>query len=222
MKHLFILSILLSANVFSFGQCNPYFDFETGSTWETTNYSASEKMISRQVNEIKSIEENSNGWIAEVNMKSFNKKDKLDFEKDISMTCDDGNIKMDMTRFFPEEMLASFKEMNMELEIDNIQIPAELKVGDQLKNASIKISGDLPMTFETVITDREVVSKESITTPAGTFDCFKITYKVVSKSIMTIEMKGIDWVAKGVGMVKSENYNKNGKLSGISLLTSFE
>ena len=73
-----------------------------------------------------------------------------------------------------------------------------------------------------IITDREVVGKETLTTPAGTFECFVISQSNVSKGMTgTIKRTSKQWIAAGVGVVKTEDYKKNGKLDGYSLLTSF-
>ena len=76
--------------------------------------------------------------------------------------------------------------------------------------------------MSTLITDREVLGKESVTTPAGTFDCYIITQSTHIKSMAANQKRTTkQWIAEGVGVVKSEDYNKKGKLDGTSVLTSF-
>ncbi|MFT5891771.1 MAG: hypothetical protein ACI9Y7_001878 [Dokdonia sp.] len=77
------------------------------------------------------------------------------------------------------------------------------------------------MNISVMMIDRKVQNKESITTPAGTFECYVITY--TSKMKMGIGRTGSSkqWVAEGVGLVKQEDYNKKGKLTGSNMLTSF-
>ena len=59
------------------------------------------------------------------------------------------------------------------------------------------------------ITNRKVEGKESITTAAGTWDCFKISYhsKVLVKIIVGIPMNSnvTEWYAPGFGVVKTES-----------------
>lgn len=219
--HYTLIALLFTTGAL-YSQCNPFYNFKKGGQWEITNYGSNDKITSRQVNEVTSLKLNTNGWDASLKMQNYDKKGKLDFEKEISMSCDNGVISLDMSRFFPEEMLKSFKDMDMKMETDNLEIPSNLEVGQELKEASITLSGNIPFTMETRIKDRKVLAKEKITTPAGTFDCYKISYTVVSKTVMSMEYSSIDWIAKEVGMVKSESYTKNGKLNGYSLLTSFK
>jgi len=72
------------------------------------------------------------------------------------------------------------------------------------------------------ITNRKVEAIEDITTPAGTFTCYKISSDVETKMMMKISIKSVEWYAKNVGTVRTESYNNNGKLTGYTLLTDFK
>ena len=77
------------------------------------------------------------------------------------------------------------------------------------------------MTIE--IVNRVVESIEEVTTPAGTFECFKLNYDVKSKiGFIKQNYKNSVWYAKGIGAVKTETYDKKGKLDGTTLLTKFK
>ena len=64
--------------------------------------------------------------------------------------------------------------------------------------------------------------EESISTPAGTFDCFVITHDFETKMGLKIIGKSKQWLAEGVGLVKQINYSKNGKVNSSSEPTKFE
>jgi hypothetical protein len=72
------------------------------------------------------------------------------------------------------------------------------------------------------LSNRKCAAIESVTTPAGTFECYKITQDVEAKAIVKVLATDITWLAEGVGVVKSESYDKKGKLMGSSQLTKFE
>ncbi len=203
-----------------FGQCNPYFDFEQGNRWEITSYNAKGKSQGRQLTEIKSMVRRSNGWDAIMHLTLYDKKDKVVYSKDVEMICSDGVVSMDMTRLIPDEQLQAFRDMNMKIEMDNLEIPSDLEPGMALDEGSVTISGDIPMQMTVAITNRTVEGKESITTSAGTFDCYKINYATTTRMLMNIEGRGTDWIAEGVGLVKTETYNSSGKLISYSVLTS--
>ena len=76
--------------------------------------------------------------------------------------------------------------------------------------------------IETSELNRKVIDKGKISTPAGTFNCFVITYTSKMKSTMVNRIgKGKQWIAKGVGLVKEEDYNRKGSLVNSSVLTAF-
>ena len=63
------------------------------------------------------------------------------------------------------------------------------------------------------ITNRTVQGQESVTTPAGTWNCYKITCKtkITGKAaifnIPTTILDVTEWYAPGVGIIKSEINN---------------
>jgi len=213
-----VLALFLCLNASA--QCNPYYDIKKGMEWEMTSYNAKDKLEGRNVTTVKKFETTSNGWDAIMSIKAYDKKDELVLEQDdVEMTCADGVIDLNMERFIPKESLEAFKDMNMQMEVDNAEIPENLEVGMELDDGSVTITGNIPMTMKTTITDRKVVAREEIETPAGKFDCFKITYNIEMKMGMKRTMKGVEWIAKNVGVVRSESYNGRDKLMGYSLLT---
>ena len=215
----FLLSLVVVVGS-SFAQCNPYYIMKVGSKWEITNYNAKGKFQGKQLNEVKAMETTGTGWSTTLGMKLYDKKNEMVYDKDIDMACDNGTVVLDMTRMISEEQMQAYKDMNMKIDMDNIEIPEKLEAGMVLNDGSVTISGDMPMNITVNITDRKVEGKETITTPAGTFECFKITYSVSTKMVMNIKSTGADFIAQGVGMVRNETYNKSGKLTGYSELTS--
>jgi hypothetical protein len=143
------------------------------------------------------------------------------------MTCSNGVLVMDMRKFIPQEQQQAFSSYEMKIEAENLELPSKLTPGQSLKNGSITmtaIGSPLPMTLSVAITDRKVAGKESITTPAGTFDCYKITSKTTTQTKMgmniTFEFSTTEWIAEKIGMVKSESVDKNGKSAGYTILVS--
>lgn len=218
-----ILSLLaLCFSLAASAQCNPYYDLKEGMSWEMTSYDDKDRKEGRQVTTIKKFEEQGNGWKAIMSVKVYDKKDKLVYEQEeLEFACDNGVITIDMEKYIPQESLQAFKDMNMDLEVDNLELPQNLEVGMTLDDGGVTLSSNF-MTMTTTIENRKVESIETITTPAGTFECYKITYDMNMKMGMTRTMSGVEWITKDVGVVKSETYKSNGKSMGYSLLTNIE
>ena len=140
--------------------------------------------------------------------------------------CEDGKFYMDMKSFISNMDLGQMQQsgdMEMEITADNWVFPSDMEVGMTLPPATMEMkmgaSGFNMMTTTVTMKNWKVEARESITTPAGTFDTFKITYDTQTKSMMTVESSNVLWLAEDVGVVRAENYNKRGKLQGYQELT---
>ena len=102
-----------------------------------------------------------------------------------------------------------------------LRIPNKLAVGYQLPLGEMIV--DLGgFRVKSTVTENEVIDREEITTPAGTFKCYvvKQTYEGRVMGIKSSTTTKI-WYARGIGMVKTESYNK-GELFSTSVLTSMK
>ena len=85
----------------------------------------------------------------------------------------------------------------------------------------ISSNGMKMFTMNFKITERKVEAQESITTAAGTFECYKLSQKTNTKiSFMDKTYTSIAWYAPEIGSVRSETYSESGKLEGYRVLTN--
>ncbi|WKK79476.2 TapB family protein [Marivirga arenosa] len=216
--------ILMPLKNFAQSDCNPYYLLEEGRKWTTANYNAKDKYQGKQHYEVLEVSEESGKLVAKMMLTSYDKKDEIVLEEEVEFVCKDGVLQMDMTKYMPQETMESFKEMDVEIEFDAVTIPEELEVGQYLEDGGIdmKVNGPIPIKMSVKIQDRKVMAKEKIEVPAGSYEAFKINSIVKFEAMMTRETKTVDWVAEKVGVVRSEQYDKKGKLSGYTVLTEIE
>ena len=90
-------------------------------------------------------------------------------------------------------------------------IPQELKVGTVLPGYNIEIKV-MFIKSKVSMQDRKVIGRETITVPAGTFDCF-VVEETMTASAMMMKEKTVQktWYARGIGMVRQEVWDKNKK-----------
>jgi hypothetical protein len=214
-------SFMLSA------QCNDYYVFEQGNEWTYENFNNKGKSSGKNQQKVTAYQKTGNGFVATINSVFVNDKGKKMMEGDLEMRCENGTLVMDMRKFIPEEQQKAFGTYEMKVEADNLEFPSKLSVGQSLKNGSITMTAEgspIPMKISVEIIDRKVEAKETITTPAGTFECYKITSKSVSRTQMgvnmTFEFSSAEWITEKVGMVKSESFDKHGKPNGYTLLVA--
>ena len=218
----FGLFILVSIITMSSGwaQCHDYYDFEEGSYWRFSSYNAKGKLMGQSSQVIKKYTATDNGYKALVEIVSIDKKGKKGEPMEYEWECKDGLMLFDMKKFLPDEQLSQMEDFEIAVSGENLELPSGLSVGDDLADANVVMdmsTGGMGMKISVDITNRMVEKKESITTDAGSFDCLKISSTITTKSIMSMEMQTVEWMAPGVGMVKSETYRK-GNMIGYTVL----
>ncbi len=219
---LFVSAIFISQQVFSQG-CDAFYPMKKGSVIETQTFSAKDKLTGSNRQTILDLTTGANSASVKVKSDAFDAKGKELTSQELVMKCENGVFIMDMKNFLDPKAMGGGKDMEIKVDAQDMEYPQSLSAGMTLKDASIKISmGSGGMTFmsmETRIFNRKVEGVESITTPAGTYECFKLSYDCEVKSIVKATVKGVQYVSKGVGVVRSETYDKNGKLTDYTVIS---
>ncbi|PCJ98676.1 MAG: hypothetical protein COA50_00055 [Flavobacteriaceae bacterium] len=216
---LFIVSALAQDN------CSTYYPLVEGAAFQYTNYNKKGKEEGKVDYTVADVNSNGSSTSATMKMKYYDEKGKEIFSSEYGFSCEGNIVKIDFQSLISEQMLTQFKDMDMEVTGSDIELPNSLGVGQELAdaNVAIKISmNSINMNMTVDMINRRVERKEVITTPAGTFDCYVIYSE--NKTKMMVVNKTFPtrlWLAEGVGMVKQESYNKNGKIMGSSVLTEF-
>ena len=101
-----------------------------------------------------------------------------------------------------------------------MKIPNNLAVGQTLDDAAARVRIGF-INCSALMTEGQCVAIEDVTVEAATFRCHKVSQKINS-SALGIRNEGttLTWYAKGVGTVKTESYDKNGKLVSVQELIS--
>lgn len=149
-------------------------------------------------------------------------KSKNESTKEYEMRCENGEFSVDMRNFVDPKSMEAFKGMEINVDSKDMIYPSGLAAGQVLPDASITISaasgGVSLLNLFVNITNRKVVGTESVNVPAGTFECFKITYDVETKMMFRINATVTEYVSMGVGNVKSVSFDKKGNIAGTILL----
>jgi hypothetical protein len=234
MKKFYLILLISFISYEARSQCNTYFNFKEGTEYEMTHYSDKDKVTGKSLSQILSVEDNGGVLTAHIKGTAFDKKGEEITSMNFEYICDDGTLKMDMKKFIPRDMFGSDSDIEFEMEGDYLELPKSLEIGQSLKDGMIEgkmtMEGNPAMANMTVsikIFNRKVEAKEEITTPAGNFTCFKIIYDMESSTKVMgmnnkVNLKGIDYVSEGTGVIKTESYNKKGSLSSYSLLTDYK
>lgn len=206
--------------------CKAYLPEKEGTvlTYETLNHK--EKLMSTHSLTVISIKEEGDTVFFNVGMKQNDKKGNETVDLEMEMKCADNKFFFDMESMIPaqaKEMLSQ-QQVQMEIDSDFLTLPSKLSEGMELDDGamtmSLKMGGNVIASMSVEQYNRHVEAKETISVPAGTFQCWKISSdirtKVFGKEAST---SSSDWYKVGTGLIKSESYDKKGNLETLQQLT---
>jgi hypothetical protein len=206
--------------------CPMYFPDVINTQLEYKQYDKKGGLTGSSIQKVTDIKKSGDSYEVKISAESFDAKGKSLGTMQMAAHCENGIYYIDMKNLMGQQSMEAYKDMEMKIEGGNLEIPSSMKAGDLLKNGDMKIAfssgGMTIMNMSFSVTNRKVEAVESVTTPAGTFDCYKISFDVATKMMVNVKTKGVEWYAKGVGMVKTETYSTDGKLLGSNILTSIK
>jgi hypothetical protein len=231
MKHLTLIIALVLTTCLStvFGQdCKPYFPMSEGAVFEITSYKSNGKATGSARHTVLERTESGSNITVKVRNESLDKKGKEVSKSEYTAECKAGIFLIDFSVFMNNESVQAYENMEMTVTGQFIDMPRSPRVGDELNEGDMKITvknqGIQFMTMSVRIYDRKVEALEQRVTPAGTYDCVKISYKAETTIggivPLTVKSSAVEWFAEDVGMVRSESYNNGGKMVGYSELTT--
>lgn len=223
MKLAAILTFLFFCGAIYSQDCSNYYYFQNNKTIEMTITNNKGKESGKMIYKISDSKKNGSSVSATVNSEFIDNKGKTGMQATNKVQCVNGVMQMDMKFLIPagqqQTQTGSAAASDVYLEY-----PANMNAGDQLKDGHLSMDsesqGGVKSSIEIDITNRKVEGKESVTTPAGTWECYKITSsnKITSRIAgigIPIKMEVTEWFAPGFGIVKTES--KTGKTEITSI-----
>jgi len=142
--------------------------------------------------------------------------------------CDGGTLFVDASVVISPEQMTAYKDMDVKAEQAFIEYPSTFKEDQALKDAHFKMTirknGELFATITYDATNRVVKGKETITTAAGTWECWRISSDTkvrqeISGIGIPITFRTNEWFAPGFGVVKTES-SKGARTMGSTVITA--
>jgi hypothetical protein len=220
---LFASFICLLVNSSRGQDCKSYFFLQPNKTIEMTIYNKKGDDNGKYVYTVSNVTNSGSSTSGTINTEMFNKKGKSMATGHSEISCKDGIMMIDMTMQLPQQQQEQFAKADVKADKFYIEYPANMKAGDKLKDATLDMTIDnsgMKQSVNMVTSDRTVVGKESVTTSAGTWDCFKITFKskITIKTMgigMPFNLEGTEWFAPGFGIVKTESKHGGTAITAI-------
>ncbi|TGE28756.1 TapB family protein [Hymenobacter metallicola] len=161
----------------------------------------------------------------------YDTKSRLLNMQDLTFSCRQDTSFIDGMSEFKPESIRSFRDRKLEYAPVALAWPHQPKVGSQLPagGSQVQVSSSVVdiAKVSSFVRKRKVVSGPApVTTPAGTFSCYKIesehedATQARKDMVMRSTYKVVDYYSPSMGIVKTEVYDKKGKLSQTRILAS--
>ena len=229
-KFISVVILFLAVQVLHAQDCGKYY-FLTSSEIQMTLFDKKGEETGNMTYKIADIKSEGGTTSASFTSEMINQEGKSISKSSGTYKCTGGVLFVDARASMPGEQMGPYKDMDVKASDSYIEYPASFTDGQSLNDVDFKMEvSDRGRQVSTVTfqqTNRKVVGKESITTPAGTWDCVKISYDAKIRSAMAplnigvpITFSSTEWFAPGFGIVKTETFDKKGKLMGSTQITS--
>lgn len=202
----FLLMSGISTNLTA--QCNKYYFLQANKTIEMEMTNNRGKQTGKIIYVVSNT--NSSGSGSVVNQTVTDAKGKTVSSSTNKIKCSKGVMMMDIRSFVNS---SNKQQQTIEVKGEEVYIeyPSSMKVGAALPDGKASfntVNGDMRGEMDLAIVNRKVAGKEPVTTPAGTWDCYKITYTLEIKTKVagiSIPMKfdATEWFAPDFGVVKT-------------------
>ena len=206
--------------------CSKMVFFREGAEIDTKTYDGGGKETGSQHTKIVSVKDEAGMTVATA--ESTNDKDSTTNKPPSSVTykCDGNKIYVDVASM----LNGAGKDRGGKFEASPIEYPINISEGETLPDATGIMNMETrgkSMTVTYHFKNRKVEGKEEVTTPAGTWTCYKISHSIETemdipgmdermKKAMDamkdkIKTTSVTWFAPDLGVLKSATY-QNGKL----------
>jgi hypothetical protein len=176
--------------------------FKKGATIHTSSYDGQGNEIAKQVSTVTKVSSQGNMTISELTMKSTDQHGANETLSNASYKCDGKLFYMDLSGLLPGGSAAG------SIETSGLQLPFAVAVGDTLADADYTIvmrSEGNTRKIKSHIKERRVEAKETVRTPAGSFDCYKISSVIETET----NIPGMDETSKKVVEEMKKKMGKN-------------
>jgi hypothetical protein len=224
MKKIILTAGFIAPTILLMSQdCSNYFFLQNSKTIEMTITNKKGNVSGKNVYTVSNVISSGNSKTATLNSEFFDTKGKSITKATNNIKCANGVMMMDMKVFIPAGQQEQIQSGSATANDVYLEYPADIKVGDNLKDGHFNMDFDnsgIKTSIDINITERKVEGQESVTTSAGTWNCFKISAnnRIATKVAgigFPIKASVTEWFAPGFGVVKTESSGGKTEITSI-------
>lgn len=207
-KQYFILPFILlfTISAYTQGNCSRFYPMKEGAHFTLTMYDADETELGKITYKVLNVSGNSGTYSTTMEAGG------MSMSSEYGISCERDGVSIDFSSMGGGMMSRFGGGAGDKVDITgtSIYLPNDIAVGDVLPDAKMEMkltirAAGVASPSNTVIemVDRNVIDRETITTPAGSFDCFVMTYQMLINGVNTAGLTHKMWLAPDVGVVKT-------------------
>jgi len=221
MRLIFLLAILY-IGVNAYAQCGYYY-MQNNKTITMGSFDKSGKENGRFVYKVLDVSNSGGVVTSKIKSEAFDKKGKSIVAMQGNMQCKNGVLMLDMKTLVTSSQMQQFKDADVDGKISYLEYPGDIKVGQTLPDGKfdmdVTMQKGMRAKLSMEVTNRKVLDKERVTTKAGSWDAYKISYNakmVITMGIsIPVNVDMTEWFVPGFGMVKSSSKSGTQELLSI-------
>lgn len=223
-QSILLLILVFSINTIFSQNCEDISPYKKDMYLEYTNYNKKGKEKSKEKHNITNVSNDNGSLVIDISSVYDDKKNAT--PQKYQLRCKNGDFYIDMSNYMSHQSENQEGSIEIKATGDFLEFPDNMKSGDILGEGNIDLSigeDNAVAIANMTISNRNILENTSLTTPAGTFEAYKMSFDYLfTIGFIKIRGKGIEWYVKGIGIVKSESYTKKGKLRWSRELTKIE
>jgi hypothetical protein len=205
--------------------CSDYFPLKTGTVLKYLHYDKKGKVTGSSEMSLRDKKQTPEG-ISVLYASSFrDDKGETLYDSEMQVECRNGVLYFDAGSLLDPEAMSAYESMEVEITGDHLELPVKAAAGTVLEDggvtAVVSSGGMKIVTLSVNLSNRKIAGRESVTTPAGSFDCIRYTYDALTQmGFVKVNTSGVEWYSHQYGTIRSESYDQKGNLSGYMVLES--
>ncbi|SET42731.1 TapB family protein [Hymenobacter actinosclerus] len=163
---------------------------------------------------------------------AYDTKGRLLYLRDLTFRCRQDTAFTDGLDQLKPAQLSSFQDRILTYSPTPLAWPNQPTIGSELPGGGVSVdvrsSAVHIAQVYSHVGKRRVTGRQTVTTPAGTFECYKVEGELETATVARADLKLattvriVEYYAPTVGLVKSELYDKKGRLDQVRLLTGLD
>lgn len=221
------VTMLLTVSMLNGQGCDEFFPQKEGVVLKYVNYDKKDKVTGSSLMSFKERNQKDDGTTVVFTSTYSDKKGEAIFDTEVEVGCKDGILYFSSSKFLDPTIMSAYESMEVEVDATHMEMPMNAKAGTKLQDgfvtAVVSSSGMKIISISVKVFNRKIEARETIHTPAGSFECIKNSYDALSEvGFIKMNISAIEWYCPDYGTIRSESYNKNGKLTAYTVLESVE